>query len=140
MARRVISELSVADVQRIQAGLGDNQVLLIKFGADWCGPCKKIAPLYYDFIKTNPPNILFADIDVDDNIDLYITLKKNKMLNGIPVFLAYFGNSRLREKWYIPDDSIVGADETAVAAFFARCLKQAQAQAQVQAQGYTYFS
>jgi thiol-disulfide isomerase/thioredoxin len=139
MAQRVISELSVADVQRIQASMGDSQVLLIKFGADWCGPCKKIAPMYYDFIKTNPPNILFADIDVDDNIDLFITLKKNKMVSGIPVFLAYFGNS-LRDKWYIPDDSIVGADETAVAAFFARCLKHAQVGEVKQSAGYTYFS
>jgi thiol-disulfide isomerase/thioredoxin len=134
MSKEVTSELNVADLQKLQAGL-NQRVLIIKFGADWCGPCKKIAPMYYEYMKTAPNNILFADIDVDDNIDLFMALKKNKMVNGIPVFFAYFGDSK-RDKWFIPEDSVIGADEISVKSFFDRCSRKATELQTV----YTYYS
>ena len=132
--KQIISELNVAQLQTIQASLNMN-ILILKFGADWCGPCKKIAPSYKEFIKIAPANILFGDIDIDENMDLYMALKKQKMVSGIPVFLAFFGDVK-REQWFIPDDSIVGADPTAVAQFFNRCLKKAGELAPP----YTYYS
>ena len=136
--KQIITELNVAQLQTLQAALG-NKVLLLKFGADWCGPCKKIAPAYQEFIKMAPANILFGDIDVDDNLDLYMALKKQKMVSGIPVFLAFFGGVK-RDLWFIPDDSVVGADSAAVAQFFNRCLKKAGELAPAQGEPYTYYS
>ena len=52
-----------------------------------------------------------------------MALKKHKMIQGIPVFLAFYGNTE-RDKWYIPDDSIVGADENAVNDFFESSQKK----------------
>ncbi len=118
--------MEVVDLQRTQAQM-ENQVLIIKFGADWCGPCKRISPAYYEFIRLSPANILFADIDVDDNINLYGALKKAKMVNSIPVFLAFYSDTK-RDQWYIPDDSIIGADPTQVGLFFNRCLMKATSQ------------
>ena len=132
--KQVISELNVAQLQALQGSLS-NKVLILKFGADWCGPCKKIAPAYQEFIAQAPENIIFGDIDVDENIDLYMALKKQKMVTGIPVFLAFFGDAK-RTMWFIPDDSIVGADSVAVAQFFNRCLKKARELTAA----YTYFS
>ena len=121
--RPIITELNVEKLIALQTSMG-NGVLIIKFGADWCGPCKKIAPKYKKFINVSAENILFADIDVDENLDLYMALKKHKMVQGIPVFLAFYGNTD-RDKWYIPDDSVIGADEKAVNDFFQRCQKKA---------------
>jgi len=131
--KQVITELNVEQLIDLQKSMG-NCVLIIKFGADWCGPCKKIAPFYKEFIKTSGENILFADIDVDENLDLYMALKKHKMIQGIPVFLAFHGDKE-REKWYIPDDSIIGADEKAVNDFFIRCQTNAN-----NSPPYTYYS
>jgi len=138
MSAQIITELNVAQLQKLQSEM-TTQLLIIKFGAEWCGPCKKIAPAFHTFIKNAPSNILFADIDVDDNIDLYMTLKKHKMVTGIPVFFAYHGQST-REKWYIPDDSIIGADDKQVADFFTRCVNKANSYSNVPVGGYTYFS
>jgi thioredoxin 1 len=143
----VITELSVDQLQKLQKELHD-KVLIIKFGAEWCGPCKRIAPSYHTFIRSQPENIIFADIDVDENIDLYMALKRNKMINAVPVFLAYYGDNKKREKWFIPEDSIVGADETKVAQFFARCQAKAAKQQMTQPDdddddgkgGYSYYS
>ena len=92
-------------------------LVIVKLGATWCGPCKRIAPALEGFFATSPPDVICADIDVDNSTDFYAMLKSKKMVNGIPVILCYKkGNAT-----YIPDDSITGADPTALAAFFKRC-------------------
>ena len=135
----IIAEMDVDDLKTLQSKLG-NGLLIIKFGADWCGPCKKIAPTFQAFIKTAPANIIFADIDIDESIDLYITLKRNKMVSGIPVFFAYYGGVK-RDKWFIPEDSIIGGDVKLVTEFFARCNKKALELGESnKSEGYSYFS
>lgn len=137
MPRVIITELSIENLYKLQTEMG-KCVLIIKFGADWCGPCKKIAPIFYDFIEKAPTNIIFADINIDENADLYMTLKKHKMVNGIPVFFAFYGDEK-RDKWFIPEDSVIGADEISVKAFFDRSKKKAIEILQV-SEGYGYYS
>lgn len=137
MPKVIITELSVEDLQKFQS-VNTDKIMIIKFSADWCGPCKKIAPTFYDFIDKAPSNIIFADIDIDENIDLYITLKKHKMVNGIPVFFAFYGNVT-RDKWFIPEDSVIGADEISVKAFFDRSKSKALEMTNTR-EGYSYYS
>ena len=134
-----ITQLSSNDLMQIQNKMDNKQVIIIKFGAEWCGPCKRIAPTFHAFIKSQPENIIFADIDVDDNIDLYMALKRNKMISAVPVFLAYYGDNKKRDKWFIPEDSLIGADETQVKQFFQRCLVKANS-SNSNSNGYSYFS
>ena len=98
--------------------LGHNPgLIIIKFGATWCGPCKQIAPMIHNFFSSSPENVICADIDVDDSFDLYSYLKSKRMINGIPVVLCYKkGNTT-----FVPDDSITGADIQKLNLFFARC-------------------
>ena len=134
---KIIHELTIEDLQKLQTAM-DKCILILKFGADWCGPCKKIAPAFYKFVQEAPPNIIFADIDVDEQLELYMALKRNKMVNGIPVMIAYYGNAK-RDKWFIPEDSVIGADETSVNAFFTRTKSKA-IEMQHPAAGYSYYS
>jgi thiol-disulfide isomerase/thioredoxin len=136
--KQIITDLNVKQLQELQVIL-KNQVLIIKFGAEWCKPCKAIAPLYKEFMAKAPVNILFGDIDVDENLDLYMALKKQKMVNGIPAFLAFFGGVQ-RDAWFIPDDSVIGADTEAVGNFFKRCSAKAVDFLKRQPADYTYFS
>lgn len=97
-------------------------LVIVKFGATWCGPCKKIEKNIHDFFSKAPSNVICADIDVDDSIDLYSCLKSMRMVNGIPVVLCYKkGNVS-----YVPDDSITGADVGMLNNFFMRCGRYAQ--------------
>jgi thioredoxin-like negative regulator of GroEL len=92
-------------------------LVIVKLGATWCGPCKKIAHIVEAFFASSPPNVICADIDVDESIDLYSYLKHKKMVNGIPVILMYKrGNVS-----FAPDDSVTGADPSQLDAFFKRC-------------------
>jgi thiol-disulfide isomerase/thioredoxin len=92
-------------------------LVIIKLGATWCGPCKKIKPVVDAFFASSPDNVICCEIDVDESFDLYAYYKSKKMVNGIPVILCYKkGNTS-----YIPDDSITGADPTQLDLFFKRC-------------------
>jgi thioredoxin 1 len=92
-------------------------LIIIKFGASWCGPCKKIAHVVEAFFATSPPNVICADIDVDQSADLYAYLKSKKMVNGIPVILCYKkGNTT-----YSPNASVTGIDPTKLDLFFKQC-------------------
>ena len=92
-------------------------LIILKLGAEWCGPCKKIRPVLEGFFATSPPEVICADIDVDESFDLYAHLKHMKQVNGIPVILCYKkGNLSVA-----PDDSVTGADPVALDKFFKRC-------------------
>jgi thioredoxin-like negative regulator of GroEL len=100
-------------------------IIVIKLGATWCGPCNTIKSVVHGFFLTSPPDVVCADIDVDECFDVYSMLKSKKMVNGIPALLCYKkGNIT-----FIPDDMVTGAEPTALHAFFNRCgvhLKEAR--------------
>jgi len=92
-------------------------LVIIKFGAEWCSPCKQVKPVIDAFFASSPPEVICADIDIDESFDLYAFLKSKKMVNGIPVVLCYKkGNTT-----FVPDDSVTGASPPDLHAFFVRC-------------------
>jgi thiol-disulfide isomerase/thioredoxin len=116
MSKKVVSEIPNRDaffhLLKHNPGL-----IIIKLGAEWCGPCKQIKHVVHAFYASSPPEVVCADIDVDQSFDFYSFLKSKKMVNGIPVLLCYKkGNST-----YIPDDSVTGSDATQLHLFFKRC-------------------
>lgn len=114
----IISEISSLDqfAEQLKTNPG---LLILKFGATWCGPCKRIEPLVHEWIEKLPENVQFCMIDIDDCLDLYVFLQKKKMINGVPGILCYYKNNLN----YIPNDSVVGADANQINAFFERCIK-----------------
>lgn len=109
----------IRNIQHFQEILQANPgQVIIKFGAEWCGPCKKIESQVHEWIGRMPTNIVFILLDVDECFELYAFLKTKKMLNGIPAILSYDqGNVN-----YIPSDSVIGADVDQVNLFFERCM------------------
>jgi len=96
-------------------------LLILKFGATWCGPCKRIESLVHEWLEKLPENVQFCMIDIDECFDLYVFLQKKRMINGVPGILCYYKNNLN----YIPNDSVVGADANQINAFFERCIKVA---------------
>ena len=92
-------------------------LLIIKLGATWCGPCKRIKPIIDSFFFQSPDNVLCCEIDIDESFEFYSILKRKRMVNGVPAILCYKNTNTS----YIPDDSITGADPGLLDAFLKRC-------------------
>ena len=55
-------------LRRFQSLAADvDQLFVVKFSADWCGPCRQIAPIFRQMAMQISPVALFAHVDVDEN-------------------------------------------------------------------------
>lgn len=93
--------------------------VIFKFGAEWCGPCKRADPVIEDCCRYLPSDIPVYMIDVDESFDLYAYLKSKKIVQSIPTLLCYErGNAT-----YVPNNCLVGADKDAIINFFMNAAK-----------------
>ena len=70
--KEIITVLTPDNLKNIQTQYKD-KILIIKYTASWCGPCKTIVPMIEEYFNSMPDNVLCAELDVDDeaNMDLY---------------------------------------------------------------------
>jgi len=122
MPKTILTEtLSLQDFSEI---LKQNEGLIVlKFGAEWCGPCKKIEQQVYAGFSQMPMNVQPIIVDVDESFELYAFLKSKKMVKSIPTLLCYEkGNES-----YVPNDIVVGASVDEINVFFKMCFDKATA-------------
>lgn len=92
--------------------------IVIKLGADWCAPCKKIEKDVKEFFSKCPLNVICCDIDIEESFDIYAYLKSKRMVDGIPTVLVY---SRGNES-FIPDHIHSGGDTVSFSSFSSAML------------------
>ena len=122
----VVSELTMAQLESLIKSIdeSDNKNILLKFYADWCGPCKKVASIYEEAFCSLGDNTVKVVIDIDEQLDLYMFLKRKRIITGIPCALAWHPNkNRDYDLWYIPDDSVLSSDKNDTINFFQRQLE-----------------
>ena len=93
-------------------------MVILKLGAEWCGPCKTIEPTVKEWFAKMPAHIQCCNIDIDANPELAGYFRKKKIVTGIPALLCYLDDNR---DGY-PDDFVSGGDINRVKFFFERCI------------------
>ena len=107
-------EFTRADFERL---LTENPgKVVIKFGATWCGPCKRIEAHVDQWFASFNESIKSVIVDIDESFDLFAAFKSKRQVNGIPAILC-FKKGNLS---YIPDFSVNTSDLEAVNIFFKR--------------------
>ena len=71
----------------------DDKPVIVDFWAEWCGPCKMIAPLLDEIAHEKAGSVKVAKVNVDENQSL--SLKYN--IRAIPALL-FFKNGQLRDQ------------------------------------------
>jgi thioredoxin 1 len=75
----------VGDADFPTAVLGSDLPVLVDFWAEWCGPCKAIAPLLDDVAKAYAGRIKVVKINIDDNPQT----PRQYAVRGIPTLMLF---------------------------------------------------
>ena len=79
-----MSDIIVASSENYDELTGSG-VAVVDFYADWCGPCKMMAPIFDEAKDAYDGKATFAKLNVDDNKDIAAS---NKVM-GIPTLLFF---------------------------------------------------
>ena len=60
------TELTAATFEQV---VDDNDIVLIDFWADWCGPCHMFAPIY-EKVSEQHPDLVFGKVDTESEQEL----------------------------------------------------------------------
>jgi thioredoxin 1 len=86
--------LSVSDATFEKEVLQSAEPVLVDFFAEWCGPCKAMAPALEQVAAELKGKVKFAKLDVDQNPE--ITQKYG--IQAMPTLLIFKGGEKVAER------------------------------------------
>lgn len=113
--------ITIVDEKNFEAEvLKSDKLVLIDFYADWCGPCKALAPTLEKFAEDNKDKVKVVKVNVDDSPNLsaafgirsiptLVTMKDNQALYGA------VGNLPKEALEKLVDQSLQAANENNIA-------------------------
>ncbi len=111
MAAKTVTDASFsADV------LESSDTVLIDFWAEWCGPCKQIAPALDEIAKEYEGKLTVAKVNIDENPET----PGRYGVRGIPTLMIFSGGEHIATR-------VGAAPKSQLAQWVAQVLKEAAA-------------
>jgi thioredoxin 1 len=86
------------DQQSFPAHIASNDIVVVKFGAAWCGPCKAMAPML-EKSSSEFPGISIVEVDVDKSPHLAAQFN----VRSLPTLVAWKGGQLQWAKIGLPN-------------------------------------
>ncbi|HJC29811.1 MAG TPA: thioredoxin [Candidatus Dietzia intestinipullorum] len=94
-----VVDITTADFEKT---VTENEIVLVDFWAEWCGPCKAFGPVY-EKVSGKNPEITFAKVDTDAEQQLGAMLQ----IQSIPTLMAFReGIAVFRHSGAIPEQAL----------------------------------
>lgn len=77
--------------------------VLVDFYADWCGPCKAMAPMLESFARQRAGNLLVLKLDTDANP---LTAQRFN-IGSIPTLIVFRGGKEYRRQVGVPPRAVL---------------------------------
>jgi len=86
---------SVSDVSEMYFPqfIGDNPFVVIDFWAEWCGPCRRVAPVMDELAREFAGKVVFGKCNTDENRHLAMQFN----ISAIPAIML-FSNGQLVDR------------------------------------------
>ncbi|AVZ40001.1 MULTISPECIES: thioredoxin [unclassified Dietzia] len=92
-------DITTADFEKT---VTDNDIVLVDFWAEWCGPCKAFGPVF-EKVSGKNPELVFAKVDTDAEQQLGAMLQ----IQSIPTLMAFReGIAVFRHSGAIPEQAL----------------------------------
>ena len=80
-----MAELKITAANFETEVLQSDKPVLLDFYADWCGPCKMLAPVLHEIAEENADTLRVGKINVDENM----TIAQKYRVASIPNFVIF---------------------------------------------------
>lgn len=71
----------------------NNDLVLVDFFAEWCGPCKILGPML-EQVQTETEGVQIVKLDVDDNLDIAQLYE----ISGVPTMILFKRGKQIDQK------------------------------------------
>ena len=80
-----MAELKITAANFENEVLNSDKPVLLDFYADWCGPCKMLAPVVHEIAEENAGTLKVGKINVDEQMELAMRF----LVSSIPMLVVF---------------------------------------------------
>ena len=80
-----MTELKITAANFENEVLRSDKPVLVDFYADWCGPCKMLAPVLHEIAEENADTLKVGKINVDEQMELAMRFQ----VSSIPMLVVF---------------------------------------------------